>query len=46
MSKKVLIVIGDRMGKGQNVAKGIEEAGGGAYVIPGMAADMKRVDVM
>lgn len=46
MSKKVLIVIGDRMGKGQNVAKGIEEAGGEAYVIPGMAADMKLGDVM
>lgn len=46
MGKKVIIVIGERMGKGQNVAKGIEAAGGEAYVIPGMAADMKLGDVM
>lgn len=46
MNKKVLIVIGDRMGKGQNVAAGIEAAGGEAYVVPGMAADMKLGDVM
>ena len=39
MSKKVVIVIGDRMGKGQKVAAGIEQAGGEAIVIPGMAAD-------
>lgn len=46
MGKKVVIVIGERMGKGHNVAKGIEAAGGEAYVIPGMAADMKLGDVM
>ncbi len=46
MGKKVVIVIGERMGKGQNVAKGIEAAGGEAHVIPGMAADMKLGDVM
>ncbi len=46
MGKKVLIVIGERMGKGTNVAKGIEAAGGDVYVIPGMAADMKLGDVM
>lgn len=46
MAKKVMIVIGERMGKGNNVAKGIIDAGGEAYVIPGMAADMKLGDVM
>ena len=42
----VKIVIGDRLGKGQNIAKGIEAAGGTAIVIPGMGADMKLGDVM
>lgn len=46
MGKKVVIVIGERMGKGQHVADGIIKAGGEAYVIPGMAADMKLGDVM
>ena len=46
MSKEILVVIGHRMGKGQAVAKGVEKAGGKAYVIPGMAADMKLGDVM
>jgi len=46
VGKKVIIVIGERMGKGQKVAAGIEAAGGEAYVIPGMAADMKLGDVM
>lgn len=46
MGKKVVIVIGERMGKGQKVAAGIEAAGGEVYVIPGMAADMKLGDVM
>ncbi|MBW7571964.1 glycine-rich SFCGS family protein [Caproiciproducens faecalis] len=44
--KKVLVVIGHRMGKGQAVARGVEKAGGTAIVIPGMAADMKLGDVM
>lgn len=44
--KKILVVIGHRMGKGENVAKGVEKAGGEAHVIPGMAADMKLGDVM
>lgn len=43
---KVVVVIGDRLGKGQNVAKGIEAAGGTAIVIPGVGADMKLGDVM
>lgn len=46
MSKKVVVVIGERMGNGNNVARGVEAAGGEAYVIPGMAADMKLGDVM
>ncbi len=43
---KPLIVIGDRLGKGQHVADGVVKAGGEAVVIPGMAADMKLGDVM
>ncbi|MBI6547760.1 glycine-rich SFCGS family protein [Xenorhabdus lircayensis] len=46
VKKQVVVVIGDRLGKGQNVAVGIEAAGGKAIVIPGMAADMKLGDVM
>ncbi|SJZ84036.1 conserved hypothetical protein EF_0830/AHA_3911 [Pilibacter termitis] len=42
----VTVVIADRMGKGQNIAKGVEAAGGRAVVVPGMAADMKLGDVM
>jgi uncharacterized protein (TIGR03577 family) len=42
----VKVVIADRLGKGQNVAKGVEAAGGTAVVVPGMAADMKLGDVM
>ena len=41
MEKEIIVVIGHRLGKGQNVAKGVEAAGGKAIVIPGMAADMK-----
>lgn len=41
-----LVIIGHRMGKGERIAKGVEEAGGEAYVIPGMLADMKLGDVM
>lgn len=44
--KKPIFVIGHRLGKGQNVAKGIEEAGGIAHVISGMASDMKVGTVM
>jgi uncharacterized protein (TIGR03577 family) len=40
------VVIADRMGKGQNVAKGIEAAGGTAVVVPGMGADMRLGQVM
>ncbi|MCZ8540523.1 SFCGS family glycine-rich protein [Psychrobacillus sp. FSL K6-2365] len=43
---KVIVVIGDRLGKGQNVGKGVEAAGGIAIVISGMAADMKLGDKM
>lgn len=46
MSEKVKVVIGDRLGKGQNVAKGVEAAGGIAIVIAGIGADMKLGDVM
>lgn len=46
MSNQILVVIGDRLGKGQKIAKGVEAAGGKAIVIPGMAADMKLGDVM
>lgn len=42
----VTVVIGDRLGKGQNVAKGVESAGGKAIVIAGVGADMKLGDVM
>ena len=42
----VTVVIGDRLGKGQKVAAGIEKAGGRAVVVPGVAADMKLGDVM
>lgn len=30
----ITVVIADRMGKGQNVAKGVEAAGGKAVVVP------------
>lgn len=43
---QITVVIGDRLGKGQNVAKGIEAAGGKAIVINGFGADMKLGDVM
>jgi len=43
---EVIVVIGDRLGKGQNVGKGVEAAGGKAIVISGMAADMKLGDKM
>lgn len=43
---KPLVIIGHRMGKGQKVAKGIEEAGGTAIVIEGVTADMKLGDIM
>lgn len=43
---QVVVVIGDRLGKGQNVAKGVEAAGGKAIVVPGVGADMRLGDVM
>lgn len=43
---KPLIIIGHRLGKGQNVARGIEKAGGEAFVIEGVTADMRVGDVM
>jgi uncharacterized protein (TIGR03577 family) len=43
---QVVVVIGDRLGKGQNVAKGVEAAGGKAIVINGVGADMRLGDVM
>lgn len=46
MEEKVKVVIGHRLGKGQNVAKGVEAAGGIAILIPGVGADMKLGDVM
>ncbi|AKJ42060.1 Uncharacterised protein [Pragia fontium] len=44
--KQIVVVIGDRLGKGQKVAAGVEAAGGKAIVIPGVAADMKLGDIM
>ncbi len=44
--EQVVVVIGDRLGKGQKVAKGVEAAGGRAVLIPGIGADMKLGDVM
>jgi len=44
--KELTIVIGDRLGKGHNVAKGVEKAGGKAIVITGVGADMRLGDVM
>jgi len=46
MDKKIKVVIGHRLGQGQNVARGVEKAGGLAVVIPGLGADMKLGDVM
>lgn len=46
MCDKVKVVIGDRLGKGQKVAKGVELAGGIPILIPGVGADMKIGDVM
>ncbi|CDG88255.1 glycine-rich SFCGS family protein [Xenorhabdus bovienii] len=46
VKKQIIVVIGDRLGKGKNVAAGVEAAGGKAIVIPGVAADMKLGDVM
>jgi uncharacterized protein (TIGR03577 family) len=46
MEKKIKVVIAHRMGQGQNVALGVEKAGGVAVVVPGLGADMKLGDVM
>jgi uncharacterized protein (TIGR03577 family) len=46
MSDVVKVVIGDRLGKGQKVAKGVEAAGGIPILISGLGADMKVGDVM
>lgn len=46
MSNKPLVVIGHRMGQGKRIAQGVEEAGGTAFVIEGMLADMKLGDIM
>jgi uncharacterized protein (TIGR03577 family) len=43
---KVVIVVGDRMGKGMKVVEGIVEAGGIGIHVPGMAADMKVGEIM
>ncbi|MBU5266695.1 glycine-rich SFCGS family protein [Virgibacillus proomii] len=42
----VKVVIADRLGKGQNVARGVDLAGGEAIVVPGIGADMKLGDEM
>jgi uncharacterized protein (TIGR03577 family) len=44
--EQLTIVIGHRLGKGQQVAKGIEAAGVRAILIPGPAGDMRVGDVM
>ncbi|MGG3872828.1 SFCGS family glycine-rich protein [Brevibacillus laterosporus] len=43
---EIKVVIGDRLGKGQNIAKGIKAAGGIPILIPGVGADMKVGDYM
>lgn len=42
----ITVVIADRLGKGQKVALGVEKAGGKAFVVPGIGADMKLGTVM
>lgn len=42
----MIIVIGDRLGKGKNVAMGIESAGLKAIVVAGIGADMRLGDEM
>ncbi|MDU4962010.1 MAG: SFCGS family glycine-rich protein [Sporomusaceae bacterium] len=44
--KKVKVVIGDRLGKGQKVAQGVIQAGGEPILIAGVGADMKLADTM
>lgn len=46
MGKEIIVVIGDRLGKGRKVAAGVESAGGKAVLIPGMGGDLKVGDVM
>lgn len=46
MARQIKVVIGDRLGRANRVAKGVEEAGGIAIHIPGMVADMKVGDYM
>lgn len=46
MEKKVKVVIGDRLGKGQKVAQGVIAGGGEPILIAGVGADMKLADVM
>ncbi len=46
MNKRPIIVIGHRLGKGELVKKGVENKGGTAILIEGVAADMKLGDVM
>lgn len=46
MEKTIKVVIGDRLGKGQNVAKGVIAAGGEAVLIAGVGADMRVADTM
>ena len=36
--EQITVVIGDRLGKGQKVAAGVEKAGGRAVVVPGTAS--------
>lgn len=43
---EVVVVIASRLGNGQNVAKGVEAAGGKAVVVNGFGADMRLGDVM
>lgn len=46
MSTTIKVVIGHRLGKGQQTAEGVRQAGGEAILIPGMGADMQLGDVM
>lgn len=42
----VKVVIADRLGKGQNVAKGAEKAGADVILVAGIGADMKLGETM
>lgn len=46
MTDTIKVVIGHRLGKGQQTAEGVRQAGGEPVLIAGMGADMQLGDVM